>query len=160
MPCKSDYRVQGLDCAEEVVILRREVGALPGVINLEFDVVNARMSVEYDAEAVPPERIVAAVDATGMKALPWEIRGVAPSGSFWVQHGRLVLAVLGGVLLVAGFVTHWMLQLNRLNRFNRLSRFYRSLTCSRQGSRRRPPTLPHSTRSPRPPGSRDRRGRR
>ncbi|NLF85542.1 MAG: heavy metal translocating P-type ATPase [Lentisphaerae bacterium] len=117
MPCKSDYRVQGLDCAEEVVILRREVGALPGVINLEFDVVNARMSVEYDAEAVPPERIVAAVDATGMKALPWEIRGVAPSGSFWVQHGRLVLAVLGGVLLVAGFVTHWMLHGSLLDAF-------------------------------------------
>ena len=117
MPCKSDYRVQGLDCAEEVAILRREVGALPGVINLEFDVVNARMSVEYDAEAVAPERIVAAVDATGMKALPWEIRGVAPSGSFWEQQGRLVLAVLGGALLAAGFVTHWMLHGSLLDAF-------------------------------------------
>ncbi len=109
MPRKADYRVQGLDCAEEVAILRREVGALPGVIDLEFDVVNARLSVEYDAAAVAPERIVAAVDATGMKALPWDIRCVAPSGSFWEQQGRLVLAVLGGVLLVAGCVTHWML---------------------------------------------------
>lgn len=39
-------RIEGMDCAEEVAILRREAGGLPGIIDLEFDVLNARMSVE------------------------------------------------------------------------------------------------------------------
>ncbi len=104
-----DFRVLGLDCAEEIAVLRREVGALPGVIDLEFDVVGARMSVEYDDAAVDPQRIVAAVEAAGMKALPWELRGNALPRSFWERHGRLVMAVLGGALLAAGFFTHWAL---------------------------------------------------
>src|SRR6056297_920268 len=74
MARRTDYKVQGLDCAEEVAILRREVGGLPGVLDLEFDVINARMSVHYDPDAIDAERFVQAVDATGMKASPWEKR--------------------------------------------------------------------------------------
>ena len=61
-----DYKVEGLDCAEEVAILRREVGGLPGVTDLEFDVLNARMSVEYDPDVIEAEKIVAAIVATGL----------------------------------------------------------------------------------------------
>jgi Cd2+/Zn2+-exporting ATPase len=39
MSRRIDYRIQGLDCSEEVAILRREVGGKPGIIDLEFDVV-------------------------------------------------------------------------------------------------------------------------
>ncbi len=109
MPRKADYKVQGLDCAEEAAILRREVGGLPGVTGLEFDVLNARMSVEFDPDALETERIVSAVNAAGMKALPWEQRVRPMTGSFWEQHGRLVMAVLSGVLLAAGSSVHWVL---------------------------------------------------
>jgi Cd2+/Zn2+-exporting ATPase len=64
------YKVDGLDCAEEVTILRREIGSLAGVLNLEFDVINARMSVEYDPAIINPAAIVQAVARTGMKASP------------------------------------------------------------------------------------------
>ncbi|MFW6153871.1 MAG: heavy metal translocating P-type ATPase [Planctomycetota bacterium] len=109
MPRTNDYKVQGLDCAEEVAILRREVGGLPGVIDLEFDVLNARMSVEFDPEATSGGQIVAAVNATGMTAVPWELRGQRPKASPWQRHGRLIMAVASGVFLVSGFITHWIL---------------------------------------------------
>ncbi len=109
MPRTNDYKVRGLDCGEEVAILRREVGRLPGVIDLEFDVVNARMSVEFDGEAVSPEQIVAAVDATGMKATPWDLRGRQPQVSFWKQHARLIVTAASGVFLLGGLVSHWWL---------------------------------------------------
>lgn len=109
MQQKTDFRVKGLDCAEEVAILRREVGGLPGVINMEFDVVNARMSVKYDAEAIGPERMVAAIDATGMKATPWEQRLEDAPESFWTRRGRLIMVLLSGGLLLAGFGAHWLL---------------------------------------------------
>ena len=34
MSRRIDYKIQGLDCSEEVAILRREVGGKPGVIDL------------------------------------------------------------------------------------------------------------------------------
>jgi Cd2+/Zn2+-exporting ATPase len=104
-----DYRIQGLDCAEEVAILRREVGGKPGVIDIEFDVLNARMSVEFDPDALSAGEIVAAVNATGMKALPWERRLAHEEGSFWQRHGRLMMTAVSGTLLLAAFVTHWLL---------------------------------------------------
>ncbi len=109
VPQRIDYKVEGLDCVEEVTILKREVGNRPGVIEMDFDVLNARMSVEYDAERVSPADIVAAVSATGMKAIPWESRGKLEPTSFWQRHGRLIMAVLSGGLLVAGFLSHWLL---------------------------------------------------
>ena len=43
--CRS-FGVQGLDCAEEVAVLRRAVGPLVGgADNLAFDVLNGRMTV-------------------------------------------------------------------------------------------------------------------
>jgi Zn2+/Cd2+-exporting ATPase len=58
MARRIEYRVQGLDCSEEVTILRREVGGKPGIIDLEFDVVNGRMSVEFDPDAISAPEIV------------------------------------------------------------------------------------------------------
>ncbi|MBE7558455.1 heavy metal translocating P-type ATPase [bacterium] len=117
MKRRSDYRVEGLDCAEEVAILRREIGGLPGVVDLECDVLNARMSVEYDPEAVDEARIVSAVNGTGMRASPWQRRAEKAQGSFWERHGRLVMAIASGALLVAGFVTHWMLHGSLMDAF-------------------------------------------
>ena len=90
MSRRTDYKVQGLDCSQEVAILRREVGGLAGVIDLEFDVVNARMSVEYEPDAISPEQIASAVAHTGMKAVPWQRRAADKQGPFWQRHGRYV----------------------------------------------------------------------
>ena len=117
MPRRIDYRIQGLDCSEEVTILRREVGGQPGVIDLEFDVLNARMSVEFDPDALSASEIVAAVDATGMKATPWERRLEQEEGPFWTRHGRLIMTVMSGMLLLAAFLTHWVLHGSLLDAF-------------------------------------------
>lgn len=107
MPRRNEYRVEGLDCSEEVAILRREVGGKPGVIDLEFDVLNARMSVEFDPDALSADDIIAAVNATGMKATPWELRLEKEHRPFWARHGRLIMTAVSGILLLAAFFTHW-----------------------------------------------------
>lgn len=103
------YRIHGLDCAEEVAVLKREVGARAGVLGLEFDILNARMSVAYDPARIAPSDIVAAVRATGMRAVPWRARAEQERGPFWAEHGRFAMAVASGVLLLAGFASHWAL---------------------------------------------------
>jgi len=104
-----DYRIGGMCCAEEVSILRREVGGKAGVIGLEFDVLNARMTVEFDSGLLSADQIVQAVDKSGMQAIPWERRRPEQKGSFWEQHGRLVLTAASGVFLLVAFITHWVL---------------------------------------------------
>jgi len=109
------YRVHGLDCAEEVATLKEAVSAADGVVDLEFDILNARMAVTYDPHAVSPNDIVAAVAKTGMRAVPWEGRTQGEAESFWEQHGRLVMALASGALLLAGFVVHWAMHTSFLD---------------------------------------------
>lgn len=108
MSQRIQYKVHGLDCSEEVTILEREVGRADGVLNLQCDVVNGRMAVEYDPEVTSPDRIASAVNATGMKAIPWEERITETDQTFWQRRGRLVMTSMCGVLLVAGFISHWL----------------------------------------------------
>jgi copper chaperone CopZ len=68
------YRVKGLDCAEEAATLRRQLGGRAGILRLDFDLINARMTVEYDPQVVSPQEIEASVASTGMRAIPWEQR--------------------------------------------------------------------------------------
>lgn len=64
------FRVSGLDCAEEVAVLKAEVGpVVGGADKLAFDVLNGKMIVS--SGAIDPERVIQAVARTGMKARPW-----------------------------------------------------------------------------------------
>ena len=104
------YRVRGLDCAEEVDVLKKAVGGLEGVLDIDFDLLKGRMTVSYDPEVVDTEAIQNAVKSTGMKAVPWEQRRTAGEPQpFWERYGRLVMTATSGVLLVAGFLSHWFM---------------------------------------------------
>jgi len=103
------YKVYGLDCAEEVAVLKKQIGGKAGVAALDFDVLNARMTVTYDSEKTTPEDIVAAVAAAGMRAVPWAERAEPGTESFWQRRGRQVTTCTSGALLVAGFLVHWIL---------------------------------------------------
>jgi Cd2+/Zn2+-exporting ATPase len=101
------FRVRGLDCAEEVSVLKRELGPLVGGEgNLAFDVLNAKMTV---AVGVPfsPDEVEAAVARTGMKAEPWrdETTALADEG-FWERNRRSLLTAASGGVLLGGAILH------------------------------------------------------
>ena len=96
-------KIQGLDCVEEVAILRREIGPLVGgAEHLSFDVIKGEMTVL--AGSVEVGAIVEAVRKTGMSArllsAPVETR------SWWSLNGRLTLTIMSGTLTLTGLVTH------------------------------------------------------
>lgn len=105
------FKVQGLDCAEEVAVLRREVGPLVGgADNLAFDVLNGRMTVLDEALPVSAEEIRQAVRRTGMTAVEWRAdeKGVRDESN---RHRRqqVWLTSLSGLFVAAGFVIHiWL----------------------------------------------------
>ncbi|MBX9625769.1 MAG: cadmium-translocating P-type ATPase, partial [Gemmataceae bacterium] len=106
-PLPLTYRIHGLDCAEEVAVLKKELGPLVGGEgNLGFDVLNAKMTVAADAPASPDE-IRGAVARTGMRAEPWaDDKTALAAEGFWERNRRTVLTAASGGLLVAGALTH------------------------------------------------------
>ena len=100
------FRVNGLDCAEEVAILSRVLGpALGGEEHLAFDVINARMTVLESARARDDTEIIRLVASTGMTASRWDPgRAEADQAAHLRRQGRTT--ALSGAFWAAGFAWH------------------------------------------------------
>ena len=73
---KMVFKIRGMDCAEEVAILKRGLGPLVGgEESLAFDLLNGKMTIEARETPPLPETILVTVRATGMEAVPWEDHG-------------------------------------------------------------------------------------
>lgn len=96
-------RIEGMDCAEETAILRREIAALAGgEDNLAFDLMNGTMSVP---SSVDVEAVIARVAKTGMAARV--VQGDAPADEHGSGRGSLTIA--SGLATAAGFALHaWL----------------------------------------------------
>ena len=101
------YRIRGLDCAEEVASLKRELGPLVGGDgNLGFDVLSGKLTVAAGV-AASPGAVRAAVARTGMRAEDWGDGNAAPAAEgFWGRNRRPALAAASGGLLLAGASIH------------------------------------------------------
>ena len=85
------FRVEGMDCHEEVVILERRLKPLAGVEAMTADVIGQRLHIQYDAAKLTTADMVDAVGQTGMRM--WleheEPRASAPDvrARFWLTVG-------------------------------------------------------------------------
>ena len=102
IPSRVDYRIRGMDCAEEVLALRRLLGEMPGVRDLQFDILHARMSVAYDPAVIQLREIESAIGAAGMKAEAWE--SAPRQESYLRRHRRGLVVALSGLCLLAGMI--------------------------------------------------------
>ena len=100
--------MSGLDCAEEVAVLKRAVGPVVGGEEyLAFDVLRGKMTVLPAAHGASLEEVRQAVRRTGMRAEPWREAGV--EAGFWQRRGRTVSVLVSALVLAAGFVGHsWL----------------------------------------------------
>jgi Cd2+/Zn2+-exporting ATPase len=97
-----------MDCAEEVNALRSELMRLPGVKELDFNLLQARMTVTHADGVVELQELIDAVARTGMQAQPWH--GDRPArtegGSLLARRGKLVMTCASGLLVLSGFLVH------------------------------------------------------
>lgn len=98
----ADYRIHGMDCAEEVSVLRRQLAAKTGIYDLRFDVLQAKMTVEFDPARIPAQGIEQAVAETGMRAEKWQDTEVRKG--WWERYQRILLAGGSGLMLAAAMV--------------------------------------------------------
>ena len=97
--------IEGLCCAEEIGALRREVGSRPGITALEFDLLSAKMTAEFDPDVTDPDQIATAVRATGMRARPW-CGASHGEETLWRRHGRQMMTWASGLCTAGGFTLH------------------------------------------------------
>ena len=100
------FKLAGMDCAEEIAALRREVGPLVGgEARLGFDLLRGRMTVAAESRAVPDAAIVAAAARAGLVAEPWQIDG-GDRASDRLRRRRLLATFVAGAATAAGFLFH------------------------------------------------------
>jgi len=108
------FRVEGMDCTEEVVILERRLKPLAGLEAVSADLVGQRLHVKYDAAKLTTSAIVDAAGQTGMRmwleheepasggaALSWRWRLMVASVSALAVGGALSLSGRGTAAAVA-----------------------------------------------------------
>jgi len=105
------FKIRGMDCAEEIAILKREVGPLVGgEDHLGFDLLKAKMTVLSLPHGLAEQSVVQAVERTGMGAQVWrEGSEEVDKEGVWQRRGRTILAALSGLGVLAGFATHAVL---------------------------------------------------
>ena len=97
---ESIFRIEGMDCHEEVALLERSLKRLRGLEALDADVVGQRLRVKYDAARLTTASIAEAVARTGMRA--WlEHDDPVPAGP---AASRLRFVQASGGALGLGFV--------------------------------------------------------
>ncbi|MEQ8246655.1 MAG: heavy metal translocating P-type ATPase [Alphaproteobacteria bacterium] len=103
------FKVRGMDCAEEISVLKGAVGPIVGgTERLAFDVLNGRMTVAHAAEDVDDDAIVKAVGATGMSAVRWEAHADRGKTDHHRRH-QVLFAAASGTCILIGLVVHVIL---------------------------------------------------
>ncbi len=96
------FKIHGMDCAEEVAVLKREIGPLVGGEDrLVFDVLSGKMAV-LGSPATPVDEIRAAVSRAGMRAEWWSEEKAAAGRPSSRRNWRAALVVASGLFTAAG----------------------------------------------------------
>lgn len=104
---KVSFKVFELDCAEESAILKNLLSGKEGVKDLEFNILNSKMSVTLNPALINSEEIIELIFSTGMNAILWEERTLEPKRSFYEKNKREFLTALSGLFLILGFASHY-----------------------------------------------------
>ena len=108
------FRVEGMDCNEEVVILERRLKPLDGMEAIAADLIGQRLHVKYDAAKLTTSAMVDVVGQTGMRM--W-LEHDEPVVSDSIRVRWRLMAVAGTALAVGAIAA----VLHQLNEFIQLS---------------------------------------
>ena len=96
---ESTFKIEGMDCHEEVAILEKHLKRLTGLEALDADVIGQRLRIKYDAAKLSTGSIAEAVAQTGMRA--W-LEHEEPAPATASSTSRLRLLTLSGIAFALG----------------------------------------------------------
>jgi Cd2+/Zn2+-exporting ATPase len=98
---ESTFKVEGMDCREEVALIERRFRTLPGVEAFSADVMARRLHVKYDAAKLSAGGIADAIADAGMRAWLEHEEPIATDDAG--ARRRAGLLVISGIAAAAGF---------------------------------------------------------
>jgi Cd2+/Zn2+-exporting ATPase len=93
------FYIPEMDCDEEIALIRARLGALPGVDDLDFNLVAQKLTVMHRSS---PEALAQALREIHMTPRTEKAEEDPPS-SFWQRRQRLILTAASGLLTLLGF---------------------------------------------------------
>ena len=102
---ESTFKVEGMDCREEVALIERRFKHLPGLEAFTADVMAGRLHVKYDAAKLSTGSIAAAVADAGMRA--WLEHEEPLVGDLKAERRRQLLLGTSGVALGVGIAAEF-----------------------------------------------------
>lgn len=102
------FKITGMDCAEEVSTLKREISPLlGGEEHCSVDLLNSKLTVKKTNATLKVEDVICAIEKTGMKASLWEKSSLQLT--FYERNTKLILTLIGILFLMLGFLVHGLL---------------------------------------------------
>ncbi len=104
-------RIRGMDCAQEVAILKRELVPLVGEQDrLAFDLLAGKLIVDLSSLDVQRAEVLTAIQRTGLRAEPWRDDPADPvQQDFWSRYGRAILTAVSGLFGILGLISQlWL----------------------------------------------------
>jgi Zn2+/Cd2+-exporting ATPase len=102
---ESTFKIEGMDCREEVAMLERRFKHLAGLEDFSADVMAQRLHVKYDAAKLSASAIADAVAETGMRAWLEHEEPIAVSAG--VERRRRAYVAASGLLLALGLLVDY-----------------------------------------------------
>jgi len=105
---KLEFYIEGLDCAEEVALLKRELIPLVGEQALSFDLLKSKLTVDIRQSGFTENEIKAAISKSGLKGTRWQTHVASDVPSSWLQRKRVLLTVVSGAACCLGIVAEFL----------------------------------------------------
>lgn len=107
-----ELRIHGMDCAEEISLLKRELVPLLGDDErLEFDLLGGKLTVDTSSLDVTHTDVMAAIARTGLQAEAWCDDSESRSErTFGARNRRTILTAISGLFGLAGLLTQLRLR--------------------------------------------------
>lgn len=100
-----EFKVYGLDCVEEVNIIKKALGKKVSEDNIQFDLLNGKLLINQ--QDVSAKEINSAIKKSGLNAVIWEdYISNNQNPSFIDKHLRLITALFSGALIIIAYLLH------------------------------------------------------
>ena len=100
-----EFKVYGLDCVEELNIIKKALGKKVSEDNMQFDLLNGKLLINQ--QNISAKEIISAIKKSGLNAVIWEdYISNSQTPSFIDKHLRLITTLFIGALIIIAYLLH------------------------------------------------------
>lgn len=103
---KTELRVEGMDCPDEIAILEKVLLPIDGVHDVRANLMTEKITV-FHGESITPQNLTDAIAPTGMKATDSRDSSHSRAVPALAQKDRLIAVGTSGFLTAIGLILQW-----------------------------------------------------